>query len=289
MSVPILVIGAINVDILGTPSVSFVLRDSNIGHVHLAPGGVGRNIAEHLARHGASVTLLAWTGIGPWAEFLQDSLKKEGIACLSPQGAPPVSSVYLAIHDEQGDMVAAVNDMRASEMLTPAMLRGALKEAVPPAVCVLEANLPAATLAAAASSLSSPLVADPVSGAKANRLLGILPSLTAIKPNLIEAEGMTGESGPQEAARVLLRRGVAQVYVSLGADGLYYATAQEEGFLPAERVPTKRATGAGDAMTAGIALALSRGESVKDCARLGLRLAGEHLLRVSGLDRRKKP
>jgi len=55
MKEPILVIGGANMDILGMPGEHFAWRDSNIGRVMLSPGGVGRNMAEHLARAGARV------------------------------------------------------------------------------------------------------------------------------------------------------------------------------------------------------------------------------------------
>ena len=65
-----LVIGGLNMDILGTPSHSFVQRDSNIGRVRLTPGGVGRNIASHLARLGAPVELMAVLGNDVYAGLL---------------------------------------------------------------------------------------------------------------------------------------------------------------------------------------------------------------------------
>ena len=40
------VIGAVNVDISGTPDTALLPGDSNPGHVRVTMGGVGRNIAE---------------------------------------------------------------------------------------------------------------------------------------------------------------------------------------------------------------------------------------------------
>ena len=45
------VIGAVNVDISGTPQSTYVPGDSNPGHVRVTLGGVGRNIAENLSDH----------------------------------------------------------------------------------------------------------------------------------------------------------------------------------------------------------------------------------------------
>ncbi len=282
MNPAILVIGAMNLDILGTPSGKLVVKDSNIGRVRFAPGGVGRNVAEQLARRGIPVRLLTAAGAGPWAEYLNASLRALGIPLLSPVSAAEGPPVYLAIHDETGDMAAAVNDMSAMDLLTPDLVRAALKGMDGLSACVLEANLRGDTLAAAARSLAVPLVADPVSCEKALRLIPVLPLLTAIKPNLLEAEAMTGRAGPEEAARALLDGGVRQVYLSLGAAGLYYTSAEGEGFLPPFLPPSAAcATGAGDAVTAGIAFGVSRGMGVRDCADLGLRFAADHLERAA--------
>lgn len=54
----------------------------------------------------------------------------------------------------------------------------------------------------------------------------MLDKLTALKPNRMEAELLSGvtirdEADVQKAAKVLLDKGVQQVYISLGSDGLY--------------------------------------------------------------------
>ena len=45
---PVYVIGAVNMDLSGTPSGELRMGDSNPGKITLSPGGVGRNIAQNL-------------------------------------------------------------------------------------------------------------------------------------------------------------------------------------------------------------------------------------------------
>ena len=52
------IVGGANLDITGAPFAALIDRDSNPGLVTAAPGGVGRNIAENLARLGVPVKLL---------------------------------------------------------------------------------------------------------------------------------------------------------------------------------------------------------------------------------------
>ena len=60
----------------------------------------------------------------------------------------------------------------------------------------------------------------------------------------------------------------------MGADGAYYAGT----IVPAERF-TCQATGAGNAMCAGIALALAENGAARDCAERGMRMS-QALLRA---------
>ena len=57
MSMKAAVIGGMNFDVVGISEKTLMMRDSNIGKIRFSAGGVGRNIAEQLARQGAETTL----------------------------------------------------------------------------------------------------------------------------------------------------------------------------------------------------------------------------------------
>ena len=61
---PITVIGGANVDLCGSAIGPVVPKDSNPGRVRMTAGGVGRNIAESLARLGLPVRLICAPGPG---------------------------------------------------------------------------------------------------------------------------------------------------------------------------------------------------------------------------------
>ena len=274
----ILVIGGMNMDILGSIGTSFVPGDSLPGIIHQCPGGVGRNIAFHLANSGIQVELLSALGNDQTAGLLRQSCAAAEIGLeLSIETSCP-SPTYLAIHGSNGDTVCAVNDMRAMESITPDMLTNKLSKLTGFHACVLDANLSEYSLLTAADSLSIPLIADPVSAAKCRRLLPILHRLQAIKPNRLEAETLTGEKDIPSAAKVLLGYGVRQVFISLGEEGVYYADTQHSGLLPAIDFPFVRLTGAGDAMTAGLALGIAYHLPILESARRGLQASADYLL-----------
>lgn len=268
----VFVVGGINADITGVPHRPLLPGDSNPGQVRVTPGGVGRNMAENLARMGFAVELMAPLGNDSFARMLEDACESMGIGLRFAPRLPLTSGIYLCVMDGAGDMHVAINDMALCEALEPDMLDMA---ALSSAGCILlDANLPPPVLERVARSAAAPLVADPVSAAKAARLLPLLPYLYALKPNLMEARVLTGEEEPAACASALCRLGVKRAFVSAGPQGLYYCSQEgEAGHLPAPDVSVLNATGAGDSATAAITAGCLLGYSAAQTARLASRVA----------------
>ena len=98
---------------------------------------------------------------------------------------------------------------------------------------------------------------DPVSVGKCRRMERLLGRFYCVKTNRLEASFLSGvDIGPEgsleEAARRMLARGVRKVYITLGAEGAFYASTEECGRVPAVPVRPVNATGAGDAFTAAV-------------------------------------
>lgn len=273
----IAVVGGMNLDVLGVPDGPLLPRDSAPGRIVLRAGGVGRNIAARLQASGANVRLITALGNDERALMLVRMCREAGIdlSLSLPTGRP--APCYLCIHDEQGDMALAVNDMSAMECLTPQAMALRMKEINEADACVLDANLNPDTLLFIAQNALVPLILDPVSCAKAPRVKAILPFLTAIKPNRLEAEALTGERNVERAAEKLLSAGVKNVFISLGAEGVYYADRKDQGYAAAHPLPSLPLTGAGDALCAGLTIALLRKSGVQACAIAGCDAAYEAL------------
>lgn len=262
------VFGGINVDIWGRPARPLVPRDSNPGAVTLRPGGVGRNIAHNLRLLGLEVSLVAPIGGDVYASAVVDSCQALGIDLShAPVFKDMRSSTYLYITDETGDMELAVSDMALCDALTPEVAAPILPRLQADAV-VVDANLPAETIAYICGNCPLPVYADPVSTVKAMKLQPVLSRLAALKPNALEAECLTGESDPERAARVLVDRGVQRVFLSLGADGMIAADSRELLRLPGLATQVVNATGAGDAAMAAIVLGGILGMNLRETALL---------------------
>jgi pseudouridine kinase len=262
----ITVIGGANTDIVGLPEARFSFRDSIPGHVRVSPGGVGRNIAENLARLGAHVRLVTAFGDDVQARELAAECEEAGIDtsyAIRAAGVP--GSRYLAVLDSAGDLAAAVNDMRALQALTPDALDAAAfadADAI-----VVDTNLHPTTIAWIAElARDVPLVLDPVSTPTSRAARPVLGRLAAIKPNLREAEELSGAAGAQGAGERLVSLGVERVFITMGSEGIWCASA-EESFLQAP-APTNvvNVTGAGDAFTAGVAWGVATGMTLRETA-----------------------
>ena len=265
------VFGGINMDIWGRPAGVLVPKDSNPGTVSLRPGGVGRNIAHDLRLLGLEVSLVAAIGGDIYATAISESCLALGIDLSHAPVFPQLrSSTYLYISDERGEMQLAVSDMDICSALTAEYAASVLPKLRADAL-VLDTNLPKETIHYICNNSSMPVYADPVSTAKAVKLLPVLHRLYAIKPNVLEAEALTGEHDPRRAALALVERGVKRVFISLGCQGMIAADEKELLHLPIHATRLVNVTGAGDAATAAIVLSGIKGLSLRETAELALR------------------
>ena len=146
---------------------------------------------------------------------------------------------------------------------------------------VVDTNLPVDTLAEVltiARRARVPVCADPVSIDLAERLRPKLCSYSIITPNASEASVLCESpvnslEQAAAAAQKLVACGVGMVVITMAERGLYYATREGSGHIPAPRVEVVDATGAGDALIAGIVYGMTDGLPLDECMRLGVSAA----------------
>ena len=271
---PVLVIGAANVDIGGRSSDTFRLRDSNVGKAYTTLGGVGFNIARNLCLLGVETAMLTVLGDDAFADKIRREASRMRLDLhLCPVIPGGHTGTYLYLLDEQGDMVAALNDMAIYEHMTPDFIASNFAAINSFDLVVLDANLPQNSIEYLCANCTVPIICDPVSTAKAAKLRNALCKLTALKPNALEAETLTGipitdENSLHNAAQKLLATGLQQVYISLDVRGLYAENrAGERCHVPCPKIDVANATGGGDAMVAALAACMVRGDSLAETAQ----------------------
>lgn len=270
------VVGGVNMDIGGRSFGPLVDADSNPGAITVSLGGVGRNIAHNLALMGADVRLLTAYGEDLYGQRIAASCSELGIDtshALRLSDLP--TSTYLYIAGPDGDMAMAMSDMQIADRITPAYLAANFNLLQNAQVVVCDTNIPAESLRYLAENVTVPLFCDPVSTVKAEKLRPILSSIHTLKPNRLEAELLSGvaiqsKEDVPKAAKALLDKGVHRLFISLGADGVFAATAQQQLWLdnlPGKMVST---TGCGDAFMAALVWAYLEGTDLKSTALAGL-------------------
>jgi len=258
------VIGGSNMDIQGFPSSELIYRDSNIGTVKMSLGGVGRNIAENLVRMGIQTRLISVIGDDVYGQKILEEARHIGLdmqdtLVLSGEN----TSTYLSILDHSMDMVLAISHMDICERMTVDYIKSKRHVIEHASLCVLDTNLPIEVIEYIVTTFKDTVFFLDKS------LLGYFHT---IKPNRIEAEILTGieikdASDLSKAAAICHEKGVKQVFISLGDEGVYYSNKESSQTLKAPNVSIINATGAGDAFLAALALGhvmqMSTGESAQ--------------------------
>lgn len=257
----VLVIGGSNIDIQGVPKKKLIPRDSNIGQVFISLGGVGRNIAENIARLGIETKLISVVGNDPYGQRILDHASDIGLSMadgLVLKDQP--SSMYLSILDEDKDMALAINAMDSIQALDIKFIRSKKALIERATLIVLDTNLNQEVIVEICQMAKAPIYIDPVSTTKAMKLIPVLDKIDTLKPNRLEAEVLSGivihqnEDCPK-AAKVLHDLGVRRVIISLGSHGVFESTANQHAFKPNPKVKMVNATGAGDAFMAALVYA----------------------------------
>lgn len=276
----VVVVGGANMDLKARSTAPLVAGTSNPGSARMSPGGVGRNVAENLARLGTPVHLVAAVGADPIGDALLGETAAAGVGIERVRRLALPTGTYTAVLDSTGEMALAVADMAATDALGPDDVGSARELLAGAGLVVLDANLAPATLGAAldlATATGVRVVVDPVSVPKAERLAPLLDGrpVHTVTPNVAELAALTGSPTRSTtevltAARTLLARGVVHVWVRLGPAGsVLVAEGAEPLALARVDGPVADVTGAGDAMLAAYCHVLLAGGSSAGAAAFG--------------------
>ena len=277
MLTDITVIGGINIDIEGSPFAELRREDSNPGTVTMAFGGVGRNITENLARMGGKVAMISVIGDDHMGIGAREHLRSLGVDVSLIQSVKGRNSaMYLSILNHDNDMELAICDMDIISHITPDLIEKNRNVLEKSKVIALDGNLEEETIRYVTDSFFFFfLFLDPVSAAKAVKAKDVIGKFACIKPNVMEAEILSGmeirsENDLKRAGQWFIDQGVGRLFVTLNKDGVYYKDRHCEGFIRPGHVKISSATGAGDSFSAAILLGLEEDMDTKDIARYGM-------------------
>ena len=274
--------------------VSDIYRGEGSSEVELPftarPGGAPANVAVAAARLGSEAAFVGSVGEDLFGDLILRTLEAEGVDTSAVRRCEPptrTSIAFVEISGGERSFTFYRSDPAADELLSA---EDVSEEALSWASFVNFGSIPLIKdpsrsaihrAVELAEELDVPVAFDVnfrehlwESAEAAREVVNpLLDRSQIVKLSDDEISPLLGTQRAEEAARILLDRGVALVFVSLGAKGAFYATKDFEGEVPSFEVEALDPTGAGDAFLAAALVRLSEGEwdeeTVRKAARSG--------------------
>lgn len=270
----IVVIGSINIDLVARvpripqPGETVLGKD-----LLLFPGGKGANQAVGAARLGAKTALVGRVGDDPFGNRLIAGLEAAAVDTRGVLITPGVASgAALITVDHDGENAIAVAS-GANSRVTPHDIDHVHDLIATARVCLLQLELPIETVIHAIRVCRNagvetildyaPAIADPPAG---------LLNVDILTANLEEAARLSGERfaahGEHKVALAAIGAlGPSRVVVKLGNEGAVWLDGERFDRVAAHRIVPVDTTAAGDAFTAALGVARSRGEPLTRAVR----------------------
>ncbi len=261
----VVVVGSINMDLVArtdhVPAPGETVLGSDFQTI---PGGKGANQAVAAARLGARCAMVGRVGDDAFGQRLVVGLQADGIdtchVASTPETASGVALIVVAGSGENAICVAS----GANFAVTPADINAAEDAIAEAAVCLLQLELPVATVIHAIRvcrrhAVETILDPAPAPAGPPDDLFRV----DVLSPNETEAETLLGVAGgslePEATAQALAQRGANDVVLKLGVRGAAVLSDGRFELLAGHPVEAVDTTAAGDAFTAGLAVARARG------------------------------
>ena len=261
-AVPVIVVGSVNIDLVAAggrmPRPGETVSMERFAEVH---GGKGGNQAAAAAALGARVHLIGAVGSDHWGDAARADLAARGVDVSALATVEGATGVAIILVDDGGENSIAIVP-GANAAVTPAAVEAALAALdLDDAVLVACLEIPLESVVAAARAAAARGWRVVLNPAPARELPSeLIAATTAITPNETEVELLGGVDA-------LLAAGAGAVVVTRGGDGTELHPADgAASHIPASRAEVVDTTGAGDAFTAALAVALANGRDLADAA-----------------------
>ena len=264
---------------MGFPYDVLKTEDSVPGELVVAAGGVGRNIAENLARMSVNVKLITAFGDDYFSKTLIEEGKDAGIDISPSVFTTGKAATHLALMNEKNDMSFGLASLDIVQNIDSSALKERKKVLETAQIIITDANIPIEALQWLSSQQAFKQVfIDLVSSHFAEKVKSFIGQFHSLKANQLEAEilaaiNINTPADYAKAAQILLNKGVKQVFITAGGLGAFYCNKEATGWVDPLPTAVQNTTGAGDAFMAGIAYASMQNLPIKKCTQMGVAAA----------------
>lgn len=247
----------------------------------VGPGGKGSNQAVAAARVGGNVCFITKLGQDTFGDMARALYREEGIdTSFIASTQNPTGAAAIILDEKRGENAIIIVPGACFEITTDEV--DLAREAIASSsIFIAQLELPITVVEhgmqlARASGVTT--VLNPAPGLPLPD--SIYPLCDYLTPNESEAAVLTGVAvedlrGAERAAEILLARGVRNIALTLGENGVLLKSQEMTEHVPAIGAgAVVETTGAGDAFNGGLAVALAEGKDFRDAARFACAVAG---------------
>ncbi|MCF2447761.1 ribokinase [Dyadobacter sp. CY345] len=281
----ILVIGSSNTDLVVKTEEFPEPGETVLGQTFLMnPGGKGANQAVAASRLGADVRFVAKLGKDVFGKEALLGFEKENLDTKyileTPDFPSGVASIIVNGHGENQIIVASGANMD----LQPSELPDTIFQDVE--LVLIQLEIPIETIAyiiEKCRELNLKIVLNPAPAQKLDD--NLLKGIYLITPNETETKILTGilpenEETLKQSALYFREKGIENVIITLGKQGVYLSNDQYTQIVPAEEVIAIDTTAAGDVFNGAIVSALSEGKDWIDACQFACKASGISVTRM---------
>lgn len=283
----IVVIGSSNTDMVIKTTKIPVPGETIIGGEFLMnAGGKGANQAVGAARLGGDVIFICKVGNDIFGSQAIEGFKKENI-----------NTEFVSVDNESPSGVALINvDANGENSITVASgaNRKLSKADIDKSescfnagnILLVQLETPIKTVEYVIHKSKKAGMTTILNPAPATQLSdNVFQFLDFITPNETEAEILTGvkvfdEGSAKEASKILKKKGVRNVIITLGSKGAFVNSDGFVGIITTQKVDAVDTTAAGDCFNGALAVAISEGKNIQDATSFACKAASISVTRM---------